>query len=250
MKGVRLGLLDLVVDCGNKKKFVRIEQYFQIQDYALWDIIENENSFVPVTQTTTAEGGVITTTISSPVTAKEKIKKKNDVKARSMLLMTLPNEHLMTFNQYKCPKSLFAAIETRFGGNEAIKKTQKTHLKKMYENFSAPSIESIDSIFNRIQKIVSQLAVLGEFISQEDINLKFLRSLPSEWNTHVVVWRNKPDLDIMSIDDIYNNFKIIEKEVKVTASSNSSSQNMAFMSSPSTNSTNEVYTAYGVSTAS
>nr|GEW43556.1 putative ribonuclease H-like domain-containing protein [Tanacetum cinerariifolium] len=46
----------------------------------------------------------------------------------------------------------------------------------------------------------------------EDLNLKFLRILPSEWNTHVVVWRNKLDLDTMSIDDIYNNFKIVEQE--------------------------------------
>nr|GEY05486.1 ribonuclease H-like domain-containing protein [Tanacetum cinerariifolium] len=164
------------------------------------------------TQTTIAEGGAITTTTSSPVTAKEKIKKKNDVKARSMLLMALPNENLMTFNQYKDAKSLFAAIETRFGGNEATKKTQKTLLKQMYENFSATST----------------------------------KSLPSEWNTHVVIWSNKPDLDTMSIDDLYNNFKIVKQEVKGTASSNSRSQNMAFVSSPSTNSTNDVYTAYGI----
>ncbi|GJR68799.1 hypothetical protein Tco_0014864 [Tanacetum coccineum] len=119
----------------------------------------------------------------------------------------------------------------------------------MYENFSAPSTKSLDSIFNRLQKIVSLLAILGENISQEDLNLKFLRSLPSEWNTHVVVWRNKPDLDTMSFDDLYNNFKIVEQEVKgtVSSSSSSSSQNMAFVSSPS--STNEVNTVYGVSTA-
>nr|GFA56980.1 ribonuclease H-like domain-containing protein [Tanacetum cinerariifolium] len=119
----------------------------------------------------------------------------------------------------------------------------------MYENFSAPSTESLDSIFNRLQKIVSQLAILGENISQKDLNLKFLRSLPSEWNTHVVVWRNKPDLGTMSFDDLYNNFKIVEQEIKETtnSSSRSSSQNMAFVSSPS--STNEVNIAYGVSTA-
>ncbi|GJR26620.1 ribonuclease H-like domain-containing protein [Tanacetum coccineum] len=151
----------------------------------------------------------------------------------------------MTFNKYKDAKTLFAAIQIRFGGNEATKKTQKTLLKQMYENFSAPSTKSLDSIFNRLQKIVSQLAILGENISQEDLNLKFLRSLPSEWNTHVVVWRNKPDLDTMSFDDLYNNFKIVEQEVKgtVSSSSSSSSQNMAFVSSPS--STNEVNTAYG-----
>ncbi|GJX72748.1 hypothetical protein Tco_0309919 [Tanacetum coccineum] len=85
-----------------------------------------------------------------PVTADEKTQKKNDVKERSMLLMALPNEHLLTFNQYKDAKTLFAAIQTRFGGNEATKKTQKTLLKQMYENFSAPSIESLDSILNRL----------------------------------------------------------------------------------------------------
>ncbi|GKF93237.1 hypothetical protein Tco_0279956, partial [Tanacetum coccineum] len=162
---------------------------------------------------------------------------------------TLPNEHLITFNQYKDAKTLFAAIQTSFVGNEATKKTQKTLQKKMYKNFSATSTESLDFSFNRLQKIVSQLALLGENISQEDLNLKYLRSLPSEWNTHVVVWRNKPDLDTMSFDDLYNNFKIVEQEVKrvASSSSSSSSQNMAFVSSPS--STNEVNTAYGVSTA-
>nr|GEY27968.1 hypothetical protein [Tanacetum cinerariifolium] len=89
----------------------------------------------------------------------------------------------------------------------------------MYENFSASSTESLDSIFNRLQNIISQLAILDEFILHEDLNLKFLRSLPSEWNTHVV--RNKPDIDTMSIDDLYNNFKIVEQKVKGTASSNS-----------------------------
>ncbi|GJS63656.1 hypothetical protein Tco_0678220 [Tanacetum coccineum] len=164
-----------------------------------------------------------------------------------MLLMALPNEHLLTFNPYKDAKTLFAAIQKRFGSNEATKRTRKTLLKQMYENFSAPSTESLDSIFNRLQKIVSQLAILGENISQEDLNLKFLRSLPSKWNTHVMVWRNKPDLDTMSFDDLYNNFKIVEHEVKGTASSSSSSQNLAFMSS--TSSTNEVNTAYGIITA-
>ncbi|GJW59552.1 ribonuclease H-like domain-containing protein [Tanacetum coccineum] len=83
----------------------------------------------------------------------------------------------------------------------------------MYENFNATSTKSVDTIFNRLQKIVSQVAILGEIILQEDLNLNFLRSLPSEWNTHVVVWRNKPDLDTKSFDDLYNNFKIVEQEL-------------------------------------
>ncbi|GKB73911.1 hypothetical protein Tco_0935323 [Tanacetum coccineum] len=81
-----------------------------------------------------------TSLMPGPVTAEEKVQKNNDVKAQSMLLMALPNEHLMTFNPYKDAQTLFAAIQTRFGGNKATKKTQKTLLKQMYENFSAPSI--------------------------------------------------------------------------------------------------------------
>ncbi|GJZ15489.1 putative ribonuclease H-like domain-containing protein, partial [Tanacetum coccineum] len=101
---------------------LRIEQSFQVQDYALWDVIENGNSFKPAGQTTTDT------------------QKKNDVKARSMLLMALPNEHMDA-------NTLFAAIQTRFGG------------------------------FRRL---------------------------------------NKPDLDIMSFDDLYNNFKIVKQEAGST----------------------------------
>nr|GEU85327.1 hypothetical protein [Tanacetum cinerariifolium] len=169
--------------------------------------------------------------------------RKNDVKARSMLLMALPNDNILTFGQYKDSKTLFEPIQVILGGNDATEKTQRTLLKQMYENFNAHSTESLDSIFNMLQKIVSQLAILGENISQEDLNMKFLRSLPAEWNTHVVVWRNKADLDTMSIHDLYNNFKIVEQDVKrtVVSSSSSGSLNMAFLSSPG--STNEVDTA-------
>ncbi|GJY11438.1 putative ribonuclease H-like domain-containing protein [Tanacetum coccineum] len=222
---------------------LRIESYIQLQDYALWEIIEEGNSFKPVARTTTNEDGTSTTTIPGAVTAEQKILKKNDLKARSILMMTLPSEHLLTFNKHKDAKSLFEAIEARFGGNEATKKTQKTLLKQMYETFNASSSESLDSIFNRLQKIVSQLTILGENITPEELNLKFLRSLPTEWGMHVVVWRNKSDLGSISFDDLYNNFKIVEPEVKrsVTSSSNSTSQNLAFVSGHS--STNDVNTA-------
>ncbi|GKC98772.1 hypothetical protein Tco_1169047, partial [Tanacetum coccineum] len=93
----------------------------------------------------------------------------------------------------------------------------------------------------------------GEKISQEDVNQKLLRSLSPEWNTHAVVWRNKADLDTMSMDDLYNNLKVYEPEVKGISSSSSSTQNMAFVSFSNNNisSTNEaVNTAHGVSTAS
>ncbi|GKE83530.1 hypothetical protein Tco_1557272, partial [Tanacetum coccineum] len=83
---------------------IRIKQYFQIQDYALWEVIENGNSWVPIPVTAPESGPSTTLKIIVLSTAKEKICKKNDVKARSLLLMALlmalPNEHQLTFNQY------------------------------------------------------------------------------------------------------------------------------------------------------
>ncbi|GJZ24092.1 hypothetical protein Tco_0561551, partial [Tanacetum coccineum] len=97
-----------------------------------------------------------------------------------LLLMALPNEHQLTFSQYPDAKSMFTAIKTRFRGNATTKKTHKTLLKQQYENFSTSSAESLDYIFNRLQKIVSRLAILGVIIAQENFNLKFLSSLPPE----------------------------------------------------------------------
>ncbi|GJY67752.1 ribonuclease H-like domain-containing protein [Tanacetum coccineum] len=77
-----------------------------------------------------------------------------------------------------------------------------------------PSLVLVLKLKSRLQKIVSRLVILGVVISQEDLNSKFLSSLPPEWNTHVVVWMNKPEIETMIIDDLYNNFKIVEQKVK------------------------------------
>ncbi|GJU95929.1 putative ribonuclease H-like domain-containing protein, partial [Tanacetum coccineum] len=109
-----------------------------------------------------------------------------------------------------------------------------------------------DQTFDRLQKLVSQLELLGEKLSQEDVNQKLVRSLSPEWNTHAIVWRNKADLDTMIMDDLYNNLKVYELEVKGISSSSSSTQNIAFVSSSTNNnnSTNEVVnTTHGVTTA-
>nr|GEU65201.1 hypothetical protein [Tanacetum cinerariifolium] len=153
-------------------------------------------------------------------------------------------------------KQLLEAIEKRSGGNAVTKKTQINLLKQQFENFSALISEMLDQSFDRLQKLVSQLELLGEKLSQEDVNQKLLRSLSLEWNTHVVVWRNKADLDTMSMDDLYNNLKVYEPKVKGMSSLNSTPQNMAFMSfiNSSTNATvniaQAVITTNGVSTAS
>nr|GEY92090.1 hypothetical protein [Tanacetum cinerariifolium] len=170
--------------------------------------------------------------------------------------MGIPNKHQLKFNSIKDAKQLMEAIKKRFGRNAAIKKTQRNLLKQQYENFRASNLEMLDQTFNRLQKLVTQLELLGEKLSQEDINQNLLRSLSPEWNTHAVVWRNKADLDTMSMYYLYNNLKVYEPEVKGMSSLNSSTQNMAFVSSSNNNITNgavntsqAVYTALVVSTS-
>ncbi|GKB83982.1 hypothetical protein Tco_0950877, partial [Tanacetum coccineum] len=113
------------------------------------------------------------------------------------------------------------------------------------------SSEVLDQTFDRFQKLISQLEIHGESISQEDVNQKFLRSLSPEWNTYIIVWRNKPEIDTLSLDDLYNNLKIYEPKVKGTSSSSTNTQNIAFVSSNSTNSTSgAVNIAHGATIAS
>ncbi|GJR22154.1 putative ribonuclease H-like domain-containing protein [Tanacetum coccineum] len=111
-------------------------------------------------------------------------------------------------------------------------------------------LKARDSDGSLREKFWSQLEILGETTSREDMNQKCLRSLPSEWKTHTLIWRNKPDLDTLSMDDLYNNLKIYETEVKGSSSSNQNSQNVAFVSSNNSSSSNQAYGSNSANTDS
>nr|GEX32109.1 ribonuclease H-like domain-containing protein [Tanacetum cinerariifolium] len=128
---------------------MRIEQYFLMTDYSLWEVILNGDSPVP---THLVEG------VAQPVdptTVEQKLARKNKLKARGTLLMALPDKHQLKFNSHKDAKSLMKAIEKRFGGNTETKKVQKTLLKQQFENFSSFNSKSLDQIHDRLQKLVN-----------------------------------------------------------------------------------------------
>ncbi|GJR59293.1 ribonuclease H-like domain-containing protein [Tanacetum coccineum] len=169
----------------------RIEQYLQCIDYTLWEIIENCNA------------PIVTKLVDGKETA-------------------IPPT---SFNSYKDAKTLMQAIENRFGGNAATKKTQKNLLKHQYENFVASSTEVIEQTYERLQKLISQL--------------------------ERCMVKNKPEIETLSLDDLFNNLKAYESEVKGISSSTTNSHNVAFLSYSSTNSaTRAVNTTQGVNTAS
>ncbi|GKE61040.1 hypothetical protein Tco_1511407, partial [Tanacetum coccineum] len=151
---------------------MRMEQYIQMVDYSIWEVIENGNA---PSITKLVEG---VETIITPATVDEKAQRRLELKARSTVLMGIPNEHQLKFNSIKDANS-----------------------------------KMLDQTFDRIQKHISQLEIHGETILQEDVNQKFLRGLSPEWNTHTILWRNKPEIDTLSLDDLYNNLKIYKPEV-------------------------------------
>nr|GEU32827.1 integrase, catalytic region, zinc finger, CCHC-type, peptidase aspartic, catalytic [Tanacetum cinerariifolium] len=155
---------------------MRIEQYFLVIDYSLWEVILNGDSSAP----TRVIDGVLQSV--APTNAKKRLARKNELKARGTLLMALLDKHQLKFNTHKDTKTLIDAIE------------------------------------KRLQKLISQLEILRVSLSQEDINLKFLRSLPPEWRTHTLIWRNKKNLEEQSLDDLFNSLKIYEVEVKSSSS--------------------------------
>jgi hypothetical protein len=216
-----------------------IEQFFMVQDYTLWEIITCGNSFKPSSTVEQVGDKTVTKVNTGPVTNDERSQLKNDLKARGLLLMALPREQVLAFSKYKTAKTLFDEICEVFGGNDSTKKTQKTLLKQTYENFGSTSNESLDSIFTRLQKIVTQLTAFGLEVEKEDLNLKFLRSLPSEFETNVAVWEDKPDLETMKLNDLYNNFKVIEQRLKKAGKLSTSSASVALISSSINDSSDE-----------
>nr|GEW38935.1 uncharacterized mitochondrial protein AtMg00810-like [Tanacetum cinerariifolium] len=136
-----------------------------------------------------------------------KLSRRNELKASGTLLMALPDKHQLKFNSHEDANTLMEAIE------------------------------------KRLQKLVSQLEIHGVSLSQEDVNLKFLRSLPSEWKTHTLIWRNKANLEEHSLDDLFNSLKIYETEVRNSSSPSNPTQNLAFVSSSNTDSTTDSVSA-------
>ncbi|GJW08791.1 hypothetical protein Tco_1571214 [Tanacetum coccineum] len=183
---------------------MKIEHYLAHTDYPIWEVIQNGNGPVSVTLDTTGQIKIL-----PPKTAEEMVLRERERKARTTLLMAIPEDHLAKFHKMTDAKDMWIAIKSRFGGNDESKKMQ------------------------------NQLEIHGAGVSTEDANQKFLRSLPSAWLQVSLIMRNKPGMDSLSFDDLYNNLRVFENDVKGSTASSSNLQNIAFVSE-NTNSTNNL----------
>ncbi|GKC22060.1 ribonuclease H-like domain-containing protein, partial [Tanacetum coccineum] len=194
------------------------EQYLTHTDYALWEVIVNGDA--PAVASTSAEGPI------PPKTTEQCWPRKTELKATKHSVVAI----------------LMKPIE-RFHG---------IRMQRPYVQANQDQIEGLDKTYARSQKNSSAHGnTCVEVIFQDDAKYGSAESLPLAWNNIALIMRNKSDLDTMSMDDLYNNLKVYEAEIKGQSSSSSNSQNVAFVSLENTSSTNEaVNTAHDVSTAS
>ncbi|GJS20837.1 hypothetical protein Tco_0449469 [Tanacetum coccineum] len=169
---------------------MEMEHYLEYIDNDVWKVIQNGNSKKRIS---TGKDGVIR--ILPPVTAAEIQAVEKERKAKNILLMAIPKEHMRRFHGMDDAKEIWEAIRTRFGGNANSKKMQKAVFKQQFEAFTISSSEGLEKGYDRFQQLLSQLEAHGAEVSTEDANHKFLRSLPPAWSNLAMTMRTKPDVE-------------------------------------------------------
>ncbi|GKB05651.1 hypothetical protein Tco_0833846 [Tanacetum coccineum] len=153
---------------------MKMEHYWAHTYYPIWEVIQKGKGHVSITTDTQ---GVVK--VLSPRTAKEILARERERKARTTLLMALPEDHLAKFHKITDAKEMWDAIKSRFGGNDESKKIQKYILKQQFEGFTISNSEELHKGYDRFQSLLSPLEIHGAGVSTKDANQKFLRSLPS-----------------------------------------------------------------------
>ncbi|GJX17033.1 reverse transcriptase domain-containing protein [Tanacetum coccineum] len=153
---------------------MKMKYWIQNADHNLWRIVQQGNS--PKRLGKDARGNTI---VHPPVSLDEHVAIQRENKVRTLLLQALPEDHMPDFHHYDDARDIWVAVKARFGGNKESKKMRKTMLKQQFTEFSVTEEEGLHKGYDRFQKILSQLNQVQARPDNDDINLKFLRALPS-----------------------------------------------------------------------
>nr|GEX51481.1 ribonuclease H-like domain-containing protein [Tanacetum cinerariifolium] len=135
--------------------------------------------------------------------------------------MAIPEDHLAKFNKITDAKQIWEAIKSIFDGNDESKKMKKYTLRQQFEGFYVSNSDGLHKGYDRFQSLLSQLEIHGACVFTEDANQKFLRSLPSSWSQVSLITKTKLRVDTLSFDDLYNNLRVFESDVKGSTTSSS-----------------------------
>ncbi|GJX54242.1 ribonuclease H-like domain-containing protein, partial [Tanacetum coccineum] len=214
---------------------MKMEYWIMNSDHNLWNIVLHGNSRKRTGRD--PRGNIM---ILPPVTMEEQIAVQRETKARTILLQSLPEDHMADFHHLDDAKDIWLAVKARFGGNEESKKMRKSMLKQEFADFKISESEGLHKGYDRFQKVLSQLNQMQARPDNEDCNMKFLRALPPSWSQVAITLKTKGGLDFLSFDDLYNKLRTLEIDVKGGSSYDSrvpaAPTHSAFISAASTNS--------------
>ncbi|GJR09389.1 ribonuclease H-like domain-containing protein [Tanacetum coccineum] len=214
---------------------MKMEYWIMNSDHNLWNIVLHGNSRKRTGRD--PRGNIM---ILPPVTMEEQIAVQRETKARTILLQSLPEDHMADFHHLDDAKDIWLAVKARFGGNEESKKMRKSMLKQEFADFKISESEGLHKGYDRFQKVLSQLNQMQARPDNEDCNMKFLRALPPSWSQVAITLKTKGGLDFLSFDDLYNKLRTLEIDVKGGSSYDSrvpaAPSHSAFISAASTNS--------------
>ncbi|GKF08135.1 hypothetical protein Tco_0042359, partial [Tanacetum coccineum] len=152
---------------------MKMEHYLSHTDYPIWEFIQKGNGLVSISTDTNRVIKVLPPKIAEEILARER-----ERKARTTLLMALPEDQLAKFHKMTDAKEMWDAIKSRFGGNDKSKKMQKYILKQQFKGFLYPTQKDCTKVMTGV--------------------------------------------DTLSFDDLYNNLRVFESDVKGSTASSSS----------------------------
>nr|GEV57382.1 ribonuclease H-like domain-containing protein [Tanacetum cinerariifolium] len=188
---------------------MKMEYWIMYTDHNLWKIIQNGNSKKSLGRD--SKGGII---ILPPVSFEEHVAVQRETKARTLLLQSLPKDHMADFHHLDDAREIWLAVKARFGENEESKNMRKTMLKQEFSKFSMSEEEGLHKGYDWFQKILSQLNQMQAKPDNDDVNMKFLRALPPSWSQVALTLKTRGGLKYLSFDDLYNKLRFLEIDVK------------------------------------
>ncbi|GJZ30110.1 putative ribonuclease H-like domain-containing protein [Tanacetum coccineum] len=99
--------------------------------------------------------------ILPPVTMEEQIAVQRETKARTILLQSLPEDHMADFHHLDDAKDIWLAVKARFGGNEESKKMRKSMLKQEFADFKISESEGLHKGYDSLGTL--EIDVKGRF---------------------------------------------------------------------------------------
>ncbi|GJT31266.1 hypothetical protein Tco_0911541 [Tanacetum coccineum] len=129
---------------------MKMEHYLAHTDYPIWEVIQNWNGPVSITTDTSGQIKVL-----PPRTAEEIVARERERKARTTLLMALPEDHLAKFHKMADAKEMFQSLLSQLEIHEAGVSTEDANQKFLR---SLPSAWSQVSLIMRTKPGVDSLS--------------------------------------------------------------------------------------------